>query len=75
MEALVHEEVSGCERAAGWTELRAKAGQGDAEAQGYRDSGTVCDRVSPAISRAEVDEGNRRASAFVARKPVSLQTP
>jgi uncharacterized protein len=46
-----------------------------AAAQGYRDSGTACERVSLTMSRVEVDEGNRRVAAFVARKPFSPQTP
>jgi uncharacterized protein len=41
--------------------------------QGYRDSLTACQRVVAKMSRAEVDEGNRRAALFVARKPASLQ--
>jgi hypothetical protein len=75
MEALVHEKASDCERADGRTELRAEAGQGDAKAQGDRDSGTACDRVSLAMRQAEVNEADRRASAFAARKPVSLRSP
>jgi TPR repeat protein len=44
-----------------------------AAAQEYRDSVTACDRITINMTRAEVDEGNRRATAFVARKPASPQ--
>jgi uncharacterized protein len=46
-----------------------------AAAQGYGDSTLACDRVNYAMSPAEVDEGNRRAAAFIARKPLAPQTP
>ncbi len=41
--------------------------------QGYRDSLTACQRVTLAMTRAEFDEGNRRAALFVARTPTQLQ--
>jgi TPR repeat protein len=44
-----------------------------AAAQGYRDSNAACDRVTIAMSRAEVDEGNRRAAVFVARPAANPQ--
>jgi len=40
-----------------------------AEAQGYKDSLTACQSVTLTMTRAEVDEGNRRAAAFVVRRP------
>ena len=46
-----------------------------AAAQGYKDSLTACQRVTVTMTRAEVDEGNRRAVAFVARKPAKPQAP
>lgn len=46
-----------------------------ASVQGYGDSLTACQRVTMTMSRAEVDEGNRRAAAFVVRKPTLPPTP
>jgi TPR repeat protein len=41
-----------------------------AAAQGYRDSDTACQRVVLTMSRAEFEEGNRRADSFTARQAV-----
>ena len=38
-----------------------------AAAQGYRDSTAIWELVTMSMTRAEITEGNRRASAFVAR--------
>lgn len=46
-----------------------------AAAQGYRDSGVAQQRVSVGMSRAEVEEGNRRAEGFVVRKTGGPQAP
>lgn len=42
-----------------------------AAAQGYGDSLTACQRVTITMTRAEVDEGNRRAAAFIVRQPAN----
>ena len=42
-----------------------------AAAQGYGDSVTAWERITITMTRAEVDEGNRRAAAFVVRKPTN----
>jgi TPR repeat protein len=46
-----------------------------AAAQGYKDSLTARQRVTVNMTRAEVDEGNRRAAAFVTRRPAKPQEP
>jgi TPR repeat protein len=46
-----------------------------ASVQGYGDSLTACQRVTIAMTRAEVAEGNRRAGAFLVRKPAQPPLP
>ncbi len=46
-----------------------------AAAQGYRGSLTACQRVTLTMTRAEFDEGNPRAAAFVVRKPSDSKSP
>jgi TPR repeat protein len=45
-----------------------------AATQGYGDSLIARQRVTITMTRAEVDEGNRRAAGFIVRKPVTSQT-
>jgi hypothetical protein len=46
-----------------------------AAVQGYKDSLTACQRLVLTMSRAEFDEGNRRAALFVAQPSVNPQIP
>ncbi len=46
-----------------------------AAAQGYNGSLTVCQRLTLTMTRAEVDEGNHRVTAFVARQPATTPLP
>jgi TPR repeat protein len=41
-------------------------------AQGYRGSGSACERVTLSMSHDELADGNRRAAAFVITKPSSV---
>ena len=45
-----------------------------AAAQGYKDSAAAWERLTITMTRIEIAEGNRRAAAFVARKPANPQT-
>jgi TPR repeat protein len=44
-----------------------------ARAQGYRDADIACQRVTLAMSRDEIVEGDRRTAAFIIRTPASPQ--
>jgi len=44
-----------------------------AAAQGYRGSAAAWERLTITMTRIEIAEGNRRAAAFVARKPAHLR--
>ena len=44
-----------------------------AAAQGYRGSGSACERVTLSMSHEELADGNRRAAAFVVLKPTSVR--
>jgi len=46
-----------------------------AAAQGYQDAEIACQRVTLAMTRTEVDEGNHRVAAFSVRKPASAPIP
>ena len=46
-----------------------------AAAQGYADVLDACDQINLNMTRAEVDEGKRRAAAFIAALPAEPQTP
>jgi TPR repeat protein len=44
-----------------------------AAAQGYKGSAAACERVTFGMTREQVADGNRRAAAFLVRKPTDLQ--
>jgi len=44
-----------------------------AAAQGYKDSAAAWERLTITMALTEIAEGNRRAAAFVARKPANPQ--
>jgi len=46
-----------------------------AAAQGYKDSAAAWERLTMTMTHVEIDEGNRRAAAFIARPPADPHTP